>query len=182
MMNTLNEHRTIIPYRLRDDGVFPNNDKFPLIFYKDVLILSPDAGDKPVINLFSDHNWKNAWTDGIFDYHHYHSISHEVIGIVSGIATVQLGGGSGILLELHRGDVMVIPAGVAHKKITGSDDFECVGAYPDGMDYDIKTGRPGERPVADENIRKVPIPATDPVYGDDGPLLKYWKNSIMGNL
>jgi uncharacterized protein YjlB len=177
-MNTLNEHRSIIPYTLRHDGIFPNNNKLPVIFYKDVLILSPDASDKPIINLFNDHNWRNEWTNGIYDYHHYHSITHEVLGVVSGRAKVQLGGENGVTLEIKKGDVILIPAGVAHKKMMASPDFKCVGAYPDGMDYDIKTGKPEEWAEAERNITNVPMPKLDPVYGEEGPLLKYWKNTV----
>jgi uncharacterized protein YjlB len=177
-MNTLNEHKSIIPYTLHDDGVFPNNSKLPVIFYKDAVILSPEASDKPFLNLFHDHNWRNEWTNGIYNYHHYHSISHEVLGIVSGRASLQLGGDFGVTIEIKKGDVIVIPAGVAHKNLFSSADFKCVGAYPDGMEYDIRTGKPNERPTTDQNIANVPLPKSDPVYGEDGPLLKYWKNRI----
>jgi uncharacterized protein YjlB len=35
-------------------------------------------------------------------------------------------------------------------------------------------GKPGERPKADEAIRNVPLPAADPVYGKNGPLMQLW--------
>jgi uncharacterized protein YjlB len=177
-MNSVNQAAKILSYTLKDDGIFPNNH-LPAILYKEVIILSPESEDKPVINLFSDHNWRNAWTNGIYDYHHYHSVTHEVLGICSGHATVLLGGDKGVTLELSKGDVLLIPAGVAHKRLQASDDFSCVGAYPNGMDYEIKTGEKDERPAADVSIRKVPLPGMDPVFGKDGPLLNYWKNKRL---
>jgi len=36
-------------------------------------------------------------------------------------------------------------------------------------------GKSSEHPAAEENIGKVPLPKTDPVYGVSGPLFKYWK-------
>jgi len=36
-------------------------------------------------------------------------------------------------------------------------------------------GKPGERPQADENIARVPLPRTDPIYGIEGPVLDFWK-------
>jgi uncharacterized protein YjlB len=141
-----------------------------------VLRLPGTHDEKQVTHVFHENGWSNAWTDGIYDYDHYHSITHEVLGVVHGEAHVQLGGASGISMLLEKGDVLVIPAGVAHKKTGGTDDFICVGAYPEGKDYDMNYGKESERPKADENIRALLVPETDPVYGADGPLTRRWKH------
>jgi uncharacterized protein YjlB len=39
---------------------------------------------------------------------------------------------------------------------------------------DMNDGSPGERPLTDDNIRKVPLPAADPVMGAAGPLTHCW--------
>jgi uncharacterized protein YjlB len=44
----------------------------------------------------------------------------------------------------------------------------------EGVDYDIKKGKPEEKAEAQKNIKKVPLPEKDPVYGK-GPLQKLWK-------
>ena len=77
-------------------------------------------------------------------------------------------------MDGQSGDVIIIPAGVAHKNVGSSSDFRCVGAYPLGQSWDMNYGKPGERPQADQNITKVPLPESDPVYGIDGPLVKSW--------
>ncbi|HEU4496860.1 MAG TPA: hypothetical protein VFR70_07400, partial [Flavobacterium sp.] len=92
-----------------------------------------------------------------------------------GFAIIQFGGENGQQVSLEAGDAVAIPAGVGHKKIKASDDFSVVGAYPCGADFDIMKGEAGERPRADENIRKVPIPDTDPVCGKAEGLLLLWK-------
>jgi uncharacterized protein YjlB len=69
---------------------------------------------------------------------------------------------------------VILPAGIAHKNLGCSKDFECVGGYPDGIEHDMRYGKPQDRPETDENIRKVQIPETDPVYGYDGALLTFW--------
>jgi uncharacterized protein YjlB len=47
-----------------------------------------------------------------------------------------------------------------------------VGAYPKGQEsYDLRTGEERERPGVLENIRGVPLPETDPLFGEGGPLL-----------
>jgi uncharacterized protein YjlB len=167
----------ILRHPLQDDGTFPNNGLLPLMVYRKVLHLTAD-GDRQVKDLFESNGWTNAWTNGVYDYHHYHSTAHEVLGVIRGSSRIQFGGPKGISLLLEEGDVVIIPAGVAHKNLGGEPEFSCVGAYPDGQRYDINYGKNGERPLADRNIAKVPLPQADPVYGVDGPLSKNWMPEI----
>lgn len=164
----------IIRHLLQDDGVFPNNALLPLIAYQKALILPERNADKILIELLETNDWVNSWVDSIYDYHHYHSTAHEVLGVIEGSARVQFGGPNGPAILFEKGDVVIIPAGVAHKAIDLYDDFQCVGAYPSGQDYDIKTDKPGQREKAIENIRDLPLPTSDPIYGLDGPLLTNW--------
>lgn len=162
-----------IQLKFKDDGKIPNS-KFPLLVYKNAY--SEEKADPDYIKShFELHNWSNAWDAGVFDYHHYHSITHEVLGVHSGYARLQFGGEQGEEVSVEEGDVIVIPAGVGHKCISASDDFGVIGAYPNGMDYDIKKGNANERPEADDNISKVPIPNEDPVYGKMEGLISLWK-------
>ena len=71
----------------------------------------------------------------------------------------------------------MIHAGVAHRRVNDADGFSCLGAYPDGQEYDMNYGREGERPGTDENIHKVPLPQYDPLYGIDGPLVLNWASA-----
>ena len=159
---------------IKDDGTFPNNGRLPLLAYQGVLELPAGDPARGVEKLFDAHNWEGSWRNGIFSYHHYHSTAHEVLGVYSGNARVQLGGPEGPEFEVRRGDVIVIPAGVAHKNLGSSLDFRLVGAYPAGQRPDMNTGKAGERPRADRNIAKVSLPKLDPVSGDTGPLIRLW--------
>jgi uncharacterized protein YjlB len=118
--------------------------------------------------------WAGCWRNGIYSYHHYHSTAHEVLGVYRGSAKVQLGGEKGIIHEAEPGDVIIIPTGVVHKNLGSTSDFGVVGAYPDGQDWDMNYGKPGERPNADQSISSVPLPKSDPVFGASGPLLAKW--------
>ncbi len=165
----------VILQEFRDDGIFPNN-RYPLIIYKEKIDFSNETGAVAIENLFQKNGWGNSWRNGIYSYHHYHSTAHEVLGVYSGSAEVRLGGEEkGKTFSIKKGDVVLIPAGVAHKKISSSIDFRVVGAYPAGQSWDMNYGKEGERPEADENIKKVPFPAMDPVYGKSGPLHEHWK-------
>jgi len=63
---------------------------------------------------------------------------------------------------------------VAHRRLGSSGDFLVVGCYPPGQDWDLLRGESGDRPKADQNILRVPKPASDPVAGVAGPLITHW--------
>jgi uncharacterized protein YjlB len=164
----------IVVQTLTDDGVFPNNAQLPLIVYREAVTLpdnDPAAGFEA---LFEANHWPPAWRYGVYGYHHYHSTAHEVLGIFRGHATVQFGGDEGVVLSVRKGDVVIIPAGVAHKNLACSRDFRAVGAYPTGQRPDTRYGKRGERPQADANIAQVPLPQADPVFGEQGALMAQW--------
>jgi uncharacterized protein YjlB len=160
-------------YYFEDDGSIPNN-KLPLLVYRNTFSERGSAGAVWLENHFKSNSWYNSWRNGVFPYHHYHSITHEVLGVYEGSATLLLGGEKGEKLEVRAGDILVIPAGVGHKNLGSSKDFAVAGAYPDGMDYDILKGRPEDRPRADENIARVPVPHSDPLLGNKEGLTKIW--------
>ncbi|WP_090832754.1 cupin domain-containing protein [Bacillus sp. UNCCL13] len=155
----------------KDDGEIPNNPKLPVIVYEGVMEENPNE----IEATFNRHNWLGSWSGDVFDYHHYHSNSHEVLGVKAGKATVLIGGEEGDRLELNKGDVILLPAGTGHKKLESSDDFVIVGAYPNGNGYNLRKRDPGVRAQSLGEIRSVPLPDLDPVYGDSGPMQHVWK-------
>ena len=168
-------------HRLADDGTFPNNEDLPLLVCRDAVALEGPDGDDPAAvfeRVFARNGWGGAWHNGVYGYHHYHSTAHEVLGVARGTARVQFGGEAGPVVDLSPGDVVVIPAGVAHKNLGSSDDFLVVGAYPSDQNFDMNYGRPGERPEADRNLRRTPVPETDPVFGEDGPVVVEWPRHV----
>jgi uncharacterized protein YjlB len=158
-------------FLFNDDGEIPNNPELPVIVYKGIFKNITDE----IEPAFNRHQWTNSWTNGVFDYHHYHTNTHEVLGVKSGQATVLIGGEEGERLELKIGDVIVLPAGTGHKKLKSSTDFAVVGAYPDGKSPNMRKRDSVERAQALTEIQNVPVPKTDPVFGDRGPLLEKWK-------
>jgi uncharacterized protein YjlB len=168
--------------RLGQTETFPNS-RLPALVYRRVLPelghgdRSPDH-DRDLASafesLFARNGWTGSWRNGLYRAHHYHSTAHEVLGVYRGNVTVRLGGPAGPIVELHAGDVVVIPAGVAHKNEAQSSDFAVVGAYPSGTSADLQYGKPSERPAADRNIRAVPKPKLDPVAGAEGRLVRLW--------
>ena len=160
---------------LGDDGVIPYNGKLPLILYRHALALGglSREPERAFAALFNSNGWRGTWVDGIYDFHHYHSTAHEVLGIAAGSAKVQLGGPSGLVRDLDAGDAVVIPAGVGHCLIAGND-LVVVGAYPEGQDWDLCRATEADRSKALENIPWVPLPKLDPVFGPEGPVLARW--------
>jgi len=158
-----------------DDGIFPNNARLALIVLPQAFEAAPAVNPETMEKVFDKNGWDSAWRNGLFAFHHYHSSAHEALGIYSGWVKAQLGGPGGETLTARAGDVIIIPAGVAHKNLDQSPDFSVVGAYPRGQAWDMMYGKPDERPRADEAIREVPLPTADPVYGKNGPLRQLWK-------
>jgi len=161
-------------YLLRADGVFPNNEQLPLLVYQSAVTLPDDDPASVFEQLFGDNQWGGSWRNGIYKFHHYHSTAHEVLGCFGGYARVQLGGPSGVVVPVEAGDVLLIPAGVAHKNLEASPDFKVVGAYPQGQSWDMNYGKPEELAPARKNIARVALPKADPVYGRQGPLTELW--------
>jgi uncharacterized protein YjlB len=165
---------TIEEHLFADDGRVPNNPRLPLVVYRGALDTGADAA-AACEALFAANGWSGGWRAGIYAHHHYHSTAHEALGIVAGSARVRLGGEDGPIVELHAGDAVVIPAGVAHKSEAATPDFLVVGAYPDGRGPDMRTPGARERERALSNIAAVPLPAADPVCGKSGPLVERWR-------
>lgn len=168
------DEKNIQYYYLKDDGTFPNNAKLPVLLYKGVIPKNFFEGPGEIEKLLKLHQWENAWTGDIYDYHHYHSTAHEVLIALEGNIRLALGGEQGVVMNFEQGDAVVIPAGVSHKNLDPDKDFKCLGAYPQGQKYDMNYGKPEEREKADKNIGELPSPAADPLFGAEGPLMKYW--------
>jgi uncharacterized protein YjlB len=173
-MKPVRKKYTLYHFYLRDNGIFPNSS-LPVLHYSHVLDLPLLFPSKSVESLFEKNGWSNIQKSGVFKYHHYHSNTHEVLGIIKGETTLLLGGDGGVRLDVKKGDVLLIPAGVAHKNLGDQNQVKCILAYPEGRNYDMKYGESGERPKTDQNIQKVPVPDNDPVFGAEGVMFNYWK-------
>lgn len=78
-------------------------------------------------------------------------------------------------LRVNQGDVLILPAGTGHRNAGASPGLVVVGAYPDGMSWDIRRGDPHELVDVRANIERVPLPGSDPVEGPDGALIGRWR-------
>ena len=156
----------VVTHLLAADGSIPNHPSWPLLVYPGIT----SSGITPEFfeNLFTRNRWPAAWRDGVFPFHHYHSNSHEVLGVYEGEVTVQFGGDGGVTVTARPGDVIVLAAGTAHKKLSARGSLGVVGAYPEGSNPDTCKG------VPKNNLTTV-LPACDPVYGAGGPLFTYWR-------
>ncbi len=156
-----------------DDGDVPNN-ALPLIVYAGAI--DPEAGDSAVAfeEMFHANGWGHGWRNGIFPFHHYHSSAHEVLGIARGSADVRFGGEDGETLSVKAGDAVLIPAGVGHKRLSGSPDLLVIGAYPPGQHADLMREGAEDKSGIRARIAAIPVPKTDPVAGVNGPMNGLW--------
>jgi uncharacterized protein YjlB len=144
------------------------NSMLPTLLYRSVLPVHASGKAETFRERFKSAGWAGIWTDTIYDYTHFHSNAHEVLGIAEGKVTLRLGGDTGSLFRLKAGDMLVLPAGVGHRRLGGDDGLRVVGAYPRGQShYDMK--RRGRA------IPRVALPSGDPFFGADGPLVQAWQ-------
>lgn len=158
-----------------DDGSTPNHPALPLLVFRETGAEKDENPASWFERRFVAHDWGSPWRWTVYSYHHYHSTNHEVLGVSRGSARLMLGGESGVEINVGPGDALIIPAGVGHKRIAASTDFQVVGAYPGGREPDLIVSGEGDISTARQRIALVPLPKMDPVYGNGGPLIEHWK-------
>ncbi|KAA1469258.1 hypothetical protein DENSPDRAFT_816071 [Dentipellis sp. KUC8613] len=159
-------------FYLKPTKLIPNS-RYPLIFYPSAFPENATAND--IAEHFEQNGWIKQWSYGMYRASHYHSTTHEALGVYSGCAQLRFGVADSepdvqqqraLVLNVRPGDVIVVPAGVAHRTLAEIGEFLMVGAYPVGArQWDMNYG--GEDKVIEDSI-----PPSDPVLGDDPKGLK----------
>ena len=168
--------RKPVTFRFRDDGKTPNNPDLPLVIYRNAVVLDGSFDPAAVFEeIFAANHWRDSWRDGIYDFLHFHSLTHEVLGIAGGAAKVRFGGAKGRVVTVKAGDVVVLPAGTGHCRVSATSDLLVVGAYPPAGHYDEPRPEEADHEKSRAAIRKVKVPRLDPLYGSRGRLLALWK-------
>jgi uncharacterized protein YjlB len=148
---------------LHGQGWVPNNERLPVVIHRIAVAAEGARAAERFETMFAENGWPPQWRDTIFDYHHYHSTTHEALGVHSGSATLLLGGPEGRRIDVQAGDALILPVGTGHCRAEATDDFAVVGAYPEGMEWDICTEAPSVEIW--DRMRRVPRPDRDPVTG-----------------
>ena len=77
----------------------------------------------------------------MYSFDHFHSTSHEVLGVASGKAKLCFGHEENperVEEVCEKGDVIVMPAGVSHRLLQNLDGgFQMVACYPKGFNWDM---------------------------------------------
>lgn len=156
-------------------GPFPNcrPTNQPLIIYHQVF--PPGSVSLIQRHLCQKRVVEPQWVHSMYREHHFHSTTHEVLVISKGSALLCFGGKENpdrVEYEAKQGDVLVVPAGLAHALLEDKGGFEMVGSYPIGADrWDHCTATSGEEmDVVEKRIKGLAWFRMDPVYGNRGPL------------
>ena len=156
-------------------GLIPNTSiqKKPLLIYHSAFHSSVSASSIES-HLSTVGVVDPQWRFTMYSQSHFHSTAHEVLCVASGKARLCFGGEENpkrVEAVLEKGDVMVVPAGVAHRLLEDVDgNFKMVGSYPTGKGWDMCYGKSGEEEKV-EGIQHLGWFERDPIYGDEGPSL-----------
>ncbi|KAF2476089.1 uncharacterized protein BDR25DRAFT_300886 [Lindgomyces ingoldianus] len=171
-------------YQLSPTSHVPNS-RLPALIYRSVLPADPTAAST------REALEKNLWMQGgvfkTYRAHHFHSVTHECYAVFKGSSKLLLGRGpldgpeeGGLEVDLGRGDIIVLPAGVSHCSIASKGEYEYVGLYPEGSPHWDNNFCKASAEETSEKARvaeSVPIPEYDPVYGKGGPLVDIWRKA-----
>ncbi|KAI9567718.1 hypothetical protein HD554DRAFT_2322541 [Boletus coccyginus] len=95
---------------------------------------------------------------------HFHCTTHEVLCIAAGRANLE------VVTEIKKGDVIIVPAGVAHRLLEDLDGgFMVVGSYPKGKSWNMCYGWEDEQEKIERNqrIKDLAWFTKDPIYGSN---------------
>ncbi|KAL4934609.1 cupin domain-containing protein [Aspergillus undulatus] len=141
----------------------------PLLIYHAAFDATPDQLSK---HLEEIGEVSPAWVYTMYSETHFHSTSHEVLGVVSGSARLCFGGEENpgrFEPNVAKGDLIIVPAGVAHRLLAETHEvqgpFKMVGAYPKGKSWDMCYGREDEGDEIRQNIEGLEWFKRDPLYG-----------------
>ncbi len=175
MSNAQSESPRVIAYSLAPGDAIPNHPRWPLLVYPGAVAIEGPDPARAFEALFDRNHWPAAWRNGVYPFHHFHTQAHEALGVYSGEVTVQFGGDGGVTVTGRPGDVIVLPAGTGHKKLSSRGALGIVGAYPQGQQPDMCTPVLSKLKRAVASVAQVPLPDRDPVYGARGPLFAHWQ-------
>ncbi|KAF4452710.1 cupin domain-containing protein [Fusarium austroafricanum] len=173
-------------YLIRQTAHCPNS-LFPVLVYRSVLPVP--AEEASATEFLERHGWEKKGIWGTITVKHFHPNVHECYGVIQGESELIFGAGGADVPELgtkvpvKTGDVIVVPAGVAHastheddKSKDESDCYRYIGVYPIGSPqyrFDLGIERLEQKEELVVESRKVSIPQ-DPISGHQGPLVRIW--------
>ncbi|MBZ4190471.1 cupin domain-containing protein [Niabella beijingensis] len=158
-------------FYFREDQQIPNSP-FPLLVYRGFFDKDYAACESWLQKKFTANKWFPLPAFKIFDDTHYYSNTHIALGVCAGEAQLQLGGTLGITTTVEKGDVVILPAGVALRLIGSGSSFSMVAASSVKVPLEMHREQNGQ--AAGSALHNI-IPDTDPILGRKEGLQDIWQ-------
>lgn len=167
---------TVSKHQIPAHNLIPNTSiqNKPLLIYHSAFEPSCASASAIESHLDSVGAVTPQWRYTMYPVTHFHSNTHEVLCVSNGRAKLCFGGEENdgrVEPVVEKGDVMIVPAGVAHRLLDDQGGFEMVGSYPPGKPWDMCYGMEGEEHKVD-GIKALRWFSKDPIFGDQGPCLE----------
>ena len=158
-----------------DDGSIPNNPRLPFLVYRGAIDLTgtpnrrSDREDLRPSRLGRDVAQRHLSLRAL-SFDDPRGARHRARPR-QGAVRRQRGRGC----STSAGDVVVLPAGTGHQCLWAAPELWSSAPIRKSGKYDLCRGSKAEHANAVDTIPSVPLPDTDPVFGEDGPLTKLWR-------
>ncbi len=109
-----------LTFMFADDGSVPNNPTLPVLLYRDAIDVAAARDPESAIEqIFMANGWGHGmWRDGIFPYPHFHSVTTRCSASRAAPPACAWAARNGEEVELEAGDVVVLPAGTGHQRLS----------------------------------------------------------------
>ena len=129
---------------LSRNGWVPNNEILPVLLYRSAIEPGKDHRGSKFSERFRANSWPAQWRHSVYDFHHYHSTTHEVMGFAIGQARLVTAELPGLPVWAIDADALIVRPGP--RVVDGVEALAAIlhpGAVPAPLPHTVHRVSPG---------------------------------------